>query len=121
MQLKNDSPSWNMLRETVYDHYKINGARCVSGFLDTQNEEWGWTYQHFLLDRKHIFKYGIGVDRGVWMGGVSLAIGPHYFGPADFWNYAASERFKIDATVSAVQHNLRLLDEFLGYRAVGPP
>lgn len=51
----------------------------------------------------------------MYVGGVQLAIGPHYFSPADFWSYEASQRFTLEASMEGVIKNLRLLDEFLGY------
>ncbi len=61
-------------------------------------------------------KYGIiENDRspGKFLGGLSLAIGPHFFSPSEFWSFEAYERFDRSATTEAVAHNLRLLDEFL--------
>lgn len=113
VQLRNDIAGVNLLRGTVLEYYASDSTRIVEYFLETDDEEWGWHYQHFLVDRRHIFRYGIGQDRGVWLGGLDLAIGPHYFGVAQFWDYANSERFKLDATTEAVKHNLALLDEFL--------
>lgn len=116
MQIKNDIEGWNLLQSTINQYFKRDEKRTISYFLETKNEEWGFFYQHFLLDRKHIFRYGIGQDRETWIGGLELAIGPHYFGPADFWSSAASERFQMAASTEAVEHNLRLLNEFLETR-----
>jgi hypothetical protein len=52
---------------------------------------------------------------------VSLAIGPHYFAPADFWSYENSKRFKIEASTEAIEHNLKLLDEFFGAANIVDP
>ena len=90
-------------------------------FSETEDKEWDAFDLHFLLDRKHVIKYGICGNRHSYTGGVGLAIGPHYFAPSDFWSYENSQRFKMAATTDAVEHNLRLLDEFLGYPVPKPP
>lgn len=113
MQLKNDLEGRNALRDQVRLYYQAHGERSAINFLDSQDQ--GFFYAHFLVDRKHVIRYGIGEDRRLWIGGVSLAIGPHYFSPADFWDYPNSQRFKIEASSEALIHNLTLLDEFLGY------
>jgi len=115
MQLKNDANGRNTLRETVLNHYERKGKK-ITAFLRSTTDD-GWRYEHYLLDGKYVFKYGIGVDRNSLIGGICLAIGPHYFGPADFWDYPNSERFSMEASTEAVERNLCLLDEFLRYRA----
>ncbi|MCP2087413.1 UNVERIFIED_ORG: hypothetical protein J2Y81_003430 [Paraburkholderia sediminicola] len=115
MQLTSDIDSINLLDETVRDYYAKSGNRSAIRFLHRKGGEGDNFFTHFLIDRKHVICYEIGTDRGMWLGAVSLAIGPHYFGPADFWSYEASERFKMDASTDAVIHNLALLDEFFGY------
>jgi hypothetical protein len=62
-----------------------------------------------------VIRYGIVRDRGAWLGGVALGIGPHYFGPADFWSYEHAQRFTLEASTEGAIKNLILLDEFLGY------
>lgn len=116
MQLKNDADGRNLLDETIRLYFKKNGDRATSNFLHTNDAEWGWSYTHFLLERKVVLRYGIGEDRGMCVGGIQLAIGPHYFSAADFWSYEASQRFSLEASTEAVEKNLRLLDEFLGFR-----
>lgn len=111
MQLKNDPNGKASLQKVVIDFYN-NNQRPASFFLETRNVEWDWAYLHFLVDRKNVIRYGMGLDRNLWVGGVELAIGPHYFGPAEFWSYANSERFRISLDVESVIHNLKLLDEF---------
>jgi len=113
VQLKNDFDSFKLLYETIYSYYKKSGDRFVTIFADNPPSEDGY-YVRFLVDRQRVIEYGVVQDRGSYLSGVSLAIGPHYFGPADFWSYEASERFKRDASTDAVVHNLALLDEFFG-------
>ncbi len=115
MQLKNDTNGRNLLREVVTGYYEKLGNRTVSCFLRANNPEWNWYYEHYLIDHKHVIRYGLGEDRHLLIGGVELAIGPHYFAPVDFWDYPNSQRFKIEASTEAVEYNLKLLDEFLGY------
>ncbi len=121
MQLSDNIDGKNLLEATIIEYYKTHGPRTATIFLRTEDREWGYFYAHWLLDRKHVIRYGVGVDRGVLMGGVELAIGPHYFGPADFWSYEASQRFTLEASTDGVERNLKLLDEFLGYEVGGPP
>lgn len=115
VQLKNDLDGRNLLDETIYSYYRKNGNRHVSNFSHTEDPEWDGFDTYFLIDRKHVIRYGISQDRGFWLGAVSLAIGPHYFGAADFWSYEDSQRFTLEATTEGVEKNLGLLDEFLGY------
>jgi len=115
VQLKNNVEGRNLLDKTIRDFYRKNGNRNAVRFLHSEDKEWGWFYTHFLIDRKHVIRYGFGQDRGFWVGGVELGIGPHYFKAADFWSYEDSERFTLEATTDGVEHNLALLDEFLGY------
>ena len=112
MQLKNDMLGRQMLDEIVFRYYKSHGNRHVARFLYSEDEELGWWYSHYLVDRKHVIRYGIGSDRSGWVGGVQLAIGPHYFGPAEFWSSENFWRFGNQATADVVESNLRLLDEF---------
>lgn len=114
MLLSNDIDGRNALQKVIEHHYAHKNPQAVEWFSDSRNEEWGWQYLHFLLNRKHVFRYGMGMDRWGLRAGVELAIGPHYFGPASFWSYEASTRFSGEASTEAVEKNLRLLDEFLG-------
>lgn len=116
MQLNHDVSSFTLLYEAVISYYKKNGDRHISIFADKSPEGGGGKfYIRFLLDRKHVVEYVILQDRGFSLSGLSLAIGPHYFGPADFWSYKDSERFTLEASTEGVQKNLELLDEFLAY------
>lgn len=70
-------------------------------------------FVRYLLDAKHVIEYRITNDRNFFLSIVSLAIGPHYFSPADFCDYENSQRFSLEASTEAIVHNLNLLDEFL--------
>jgi len=115
VQLNNDFESFEALYAAIYAYYKKMGVRTVTIFADKPPGNDGEFYARFLVDRKHVVEYGVVQDRGSTLSSVSLAIGPHYFGPADFWSYEASQRFKMDASLDAIVHNLALLDEFFGY------
>jgi hypothetical protein len=118
VQLKNDVEGMNSLRELIENFYKKNGNRVVSIFLQSRNEEWNSDSHSYLLDRKHVIRYSIGPDDkglGIYLGGVALGIGPHYFSPADFWSYKNFERFRMSTEPFDIEINLRLIDEFLGY------
>ena len=114
MQLKNDIEGMNVLDDVVQQYFQDVGHRYVRKFMSTEDIEWGWKYAHYLLDRKNIFRYGIGKDRDGWLGGIEIAIGPEYFGPADFWSYENSQRFRLGTEIDDIRHNLGLLDEFFG-------
>lgn len=113
MQLNNDIEGLNLLRNTILEFFEREGS-VIFCFFETKDDE--WDYQYFLLNRKHVFRYGIGMDRDILIGGLELGIGPHYFGPAYFWNYQNSERFKMACNTDAVKHNLQLLKEFLSLK-----
>jgi len=114
--LRNDIEGRNALKKIVLDFYESREI-FVRNFLNSEDKEWGWFDAHFLIDRKFVFKYGIGMDRGTWLGGISLAIGPHYFSPSDFWSYEDSKKFKVEPDKEAIEHNLRMLNKFLGLEA----
>jgi hypothetical protein len=118
MQLKNDHQGLDLLRDTILDHFNIEKGRVAVCFLESRNEEWGRHYQHYLIDRIHVFRYSIGEDRGLITGALELAIGPHYFSPEYFWSYENARRFRMEASTEAVQLNLRLLEEFLSQSRV---
>ncbi|MEJ7805795.1 MAG: hypothetical protein WKG03_07740 [Telluria sp.] len=122
MQLKNDLESRNLLDDAIYSFYKKYGNREVRNFLHTKDGEndWDWHYTYFLIDRKHVIRYGYGQDRNFWVGGIELGIGLHYFSASAFWSYENSERFTMEASIEGVQYNLSLLDEFLGYKFHNP-
>lgn len=113
MQLKDDIESKNALDRAILEFYKENGNRDVRIFLHSKSEDEMEYRTHFLLDRQYVIEYGIGFDRGFWLGGVALGIGPHYFSPSYFWSYEDANRFTLEATTEGVEKNLALLDEFL--------
>lgn len=119
MQLKNDLISKNNLDEIICEYYRRVGGRSASNFLRTEDEKCLGYDTYFLVDRRHVIRYGISEDRGTWLGAVSLAIGPHYFGAADFWSYENFRRFTLEASTEGVVKNLALLDEFWGYEKGG--
>jgi hypothetical protein len=111
--LKNDDHGWNELRNSVLSHYKQCAVQI--SFFTPEDQHSDDLKIYFLIDRRYVVRYLIGLDRGMYLGTLQLAIGPHYFGPADFWSYEASQRFTLEASTEGVLKNLRLLDEFLGY------
>jgi hypothetical protein len=111
MQLKNDTEGQSILKETVRDYYENNGARRVLNFLDTEDAE--FFYAHFLIESRNVIRYSLGMDRRVWLGGVSLAIGPHYFPLRSLLNEKDADRLMIEASVQAIQNNLAILDIIL--------
>lgn len=116
MALSNTRDDLEMLRKFVEVYYEKQNRSVVPVSLsptpDRHNEGWfSWT---FLIDRKHVINYSIGPsDRGTgYLGGISLAIGPHFFSPSDFWSYENSQRFKMGTETFDVEQNLKLLDDF---------
>lgn len=115
MQLKNDQQSKNLLDDAISNYYQRRGNRSVRNFLHAADPDGEAYYSYFLIERKNIIRYSIGIDRGMWLGALEMAIGPHYFGADAFWSYENYKRFSIDSTTEAVEKNLALLDEFWGY------
>lgn len=97
---------------TVLRYYKTLG-RDANYFIESKDEEWGWTNLHFLVDKRHVIRYGFGIDRDVLRGGIALGIGPHYFGPDSFWSYEDSLKFSYALDDDSIFSNLRLMDDFL--------
>jgi hypothetical protein len=102
----------NDLRDSIFTYYK-NLRRDATFFVRARNDGSEGTYLHFLVDRRHVLRYGFSFDRGMWVGGLQLGIGPGYFAPAYFWSYEDSTRFSMELDSQSVFRNLRLLDEFL--------
>ncbi|MGF6766246.1 hypothetical protein P3T24_006592 [Paraburkholderia sp. GAS33] len=113
MLLKNDLEGRKLLDETVRSYYRKTGDRSIKHFL--WSDDRGSLASHFLLERQHVLKISVGEDRGAYLTSIQLGIGPHYFGPADFWSYEDYKRFKFEADTLSVTINLQLMDEFLGY------
>jgi hypothetical protein len=114
VQLKSDMSGFAAMFNGVSSFYKSAGRRIV--IFDEKHPngdvESGY-FIRYLLDAKHVVEYRIANDRNVFLSVLSLAIGPHYFAPGAFWDYENSQRFNLDASTEAIEHNLRLLDEFL--------
>lgn len=114
MLLKDDDQSFEVLYNTISSfYYNIDRQFLIFEHQRQANEVDSDYYVRFLLDRKHVLEYRITKDRGFLLSVVSLAIGPHYFIPADFWDYENSRRFKLESSTEAVVFNLKLVDEFL--------
>lgn len=111
MQLRNNAEGQSALKEIVCDYYKNNGARKALNFLDTEDNE--FFYAHFLIESRSVIRYSLGMDRRIWLGGVSLAIGPHYFPLRSLLNEEDADRLMIEASVQAIQNNLAILDIIL--------
>jgi len=114
--LKNDIDGRNGLRQIILKHYE---EQSVHATIFWESEELGFFNAHFLIGRKHVARYGIGEDRSTAIGGLQLAIGPHYFSPEDFWGYEPAQRFSIEPSVDAIKRNLKLLDDFLSAKERG--
>lgn len=118
MLLNNDLAGFSELFNTVTSFYTDFGARRFLIFenqMPSEDSDEGY-FVRYLLDRRHVCEYRVAHDRGCFLSILSLAIGPHYFPPEDFWSYDNSQRFRLEASTEAVLHNLGLLDEFLAGR-----
>lgn len=117
MLLKNDEQSFELLFNAIGDYYKKKGNRVAYRFENVKpNSDMDADYfVRFLLEKKHVVEYRITEDRGYFISVPSLAIGPHYFNPEEFWDYENSQRFTLEASTEGIERNLKLLDEFLGY------
>lgn len=117
VQLRNEMESFDALFNAVSLFYERQGKRKIVIFEEKYPDgdiESGY-FVRYLLDRKYVVEYRIVSDRNFLLSVLSLAIGPHYFSPGDFWDYENSQRFRLEASTEAIAQNLLLLDEFLGY------
>lgn len=112
MQPNDYSEICNDLQGSVLTYYK-NLRRDAICFMETKSNNSGGMYLHFLVDKKHVIRYGFSIDRDRCVGGPELGIGPVYFDAAYFWTYEDSRRFVGQLDAQSVFHNLRLMDEFL--------
>lgn len=106
---------FEILYNTITLFYNRDKGRRVVIFetkFPDENIEAGY-FVRYLLDSKTVIEYRIARDRCTFLSILSLAIGPHYFTPGDFWDYENSQRFSLEASTDAIEQNLRLLDEFL--------
>jgi hypothetical protein len=120
VRLKNDTQSENMLRSLVSDFYKKQ-SRSIFNYLDTSDEHDQIFRSHYLIDRKHVLRISISIDRGLWLSSFELGIGPAFFSAAEFWSYENFQRFRHGTEPDDIVFNLKLLDEFLGYKHLPPP
>jgi hypothetical protein len=125
MVLSNSPEHLEELKTVIEMFYKKFQRTCsliaLSPSEDSNNK--GWFSWVFLVDRKHVVRYSIGPsDRGYgFLSGVEMAVGPYFFGVFDFWSYEASQRFRMGTKPDDIVFNLKLLDEFLGYKHLPPP
>lgn len=101
----------NNIQSSVLNYYKYLG-REAKYLRESENIDWGGWYLHFFVEKKRVIRYGFGVDRNMWVGGVEIGVGPEYLGPAYFWSYEKSTRFMSSVDSESIFYNLRLLDEF---------
>jgi hypothetical protein len=113
----------NELLLIIARHYKNHAAgwSCYE-YHALQEDFEGSKSIEFLINRKYLARYSItNCDRGFgYSGGVCLAIGPRFFSPFQFWSHDASQRFRLDTEPDDIVFNLKLLDEFLGYKHLPP-
>lgn len=114
-RIRNNAEGLASLCNEIESYYKKNGDRFVYIFDTKLPGEDADIYVRFLMDKQHVIEYSINEDRRMMLGGALLAIGPQYFSPAFFWSFEDGERFRIDTYPDDIEHNLRLMDEFLGY------
>ncbi len=110
MQSNNNSENSSILYNAVIDFYR-DANRSVLIFEEESCNE-GFLVR-FLVDKKYVFEYKICIDREVKIAIPSLAIGPHFFSPGEFWDYENSQRFTLEPTIEGLQKNLKLMDEFI--------
>jgi hypothetical protein len=113
VQPSNDSNSLSTLYNSIIDYY-YDAGRSVLIFEKTEpfSEQELNYFVRFLVDKKHVMEYRICTDRGISIAIPSLAIGPHFFSPGEFWDYENSQRFTLEPTVDGLKKNLKLMDEF---------
>ena len=111
MELREHEEGWNRLRAIIASFYSTRG-RTLAFFSEASqcDNELGVC---FLLDRKHVLKYLVGKDRGLYIGVLLLAIGPRYFSANDYWDYENYQRFRMSTDNHSVIRNLELFEEYL--------
>lgn len=117
--LKNDLDSRNILQDIVLGYYE-NAGRAITRLGEDIGSD-DWLQMDFLVDRRHVIRVAIGNDPNPqgdrWLTSVSLAFGPYFIGPFDFWSFDNATRFSRAAERASVIHNLALLDEYWGVKA----
>lgn len=117
MLLRNDECGRNALQDVVLDYFE--GKRPVYSFL--WSEDGGIFYNHFILDRRWVFRVGLGEDRGTTLACLEFSIGPHYFMPHVFCDQELANKFSIEPSVDAIRCNLSLLEDVIRERGGGLP
>ena len=113
MLLENNFEGFQALYREVGNYYE---KRHCSIYECQAFNDGDHCFVRFLVDRFHVVQYSFRYDRGFLLSGVGLAIGPHFFGPADFWSYDNMRRFALEASTEAIRKNLELLDEYFKSR-----
>jgi hypothetical protein len=114
VQLKNDVSGIDQLFNCVYEYY-TNSNREIqflsSGQIGKGGDEGDCYFVNFILDRKYIFRYSIPIAirtlAGLWIG-----VGPEYVSIGWLVHEKFYEQFSGNSTTEAVEHNLKLLDEY---------
>lgn len=113
MQLKSEMDSFSLLFNSVSKYYEDDEREVLIFEKKFPEEKCDSDYfVRFLVEKKHVVEYRISKDRGLFLSIVSVAIGPHYFVPNEYWDYKNSQRFFLEASTEAITRNLEILDEF---------
>jgi hypothetical protein len=113
MQFQNHAEGRAVLKDVVASYFQDTGKRTAINFLDSEDED--FFYAHFLIASRHVMRYGIGMDRRTSVGGISVAIGPHYFALRSLVSDQDASRLSIELSISAIQKNLAVLDGYLAW------
>ena len=110
MQINNDQTSKSALITCVMDYYATRGRFCSPvGAEFSENERYSYD---FLIDRKNVIRIHIPIDRRNLYAGVMIGIGPCFVNPVDLMSYADADKFSLNSTTEAIEHNLALLDKY---------
>ena len=118
MRLKNDVTGLDELFNCLSDFYQSRkrSFSCLDlGVKGNGDSEGDHYYVCFLLDKKTAIRYSIPIAFRT-LPDLQLGIGPHYASLselADLTNENFAYGFYLDSTTEAVEHNLKLLDQYL--------
>ncbi len=99
------------LFETLTNYYKNRNFVILENSV---NPEWGGFKIVYLLDRKYVIRYEVFKDRGSEiLGSLSMAIGPYFLSPSEFWSEEMGSKFHIQFDAFFIKINLDLLERYL--------
>lgn len=101
----------NVLFETLKNYYKNRNFVILENWADP---DWNGFKIVYLLDRKYVIRYEVFKERGSEiLGSLSMAIGPYFLSPSQFWSEEMGSKFQIQFDTFFIKINLDLLERYL--------